>query len=104
MTAAVQAGALSRPVTDWHTINWHSAQRIVRRLQARGLVERLSVPHDRRAVRVKLTERGRLRAGAALTGHARILEKVLGDAPPSELGELRDRLGALTRILEAPSR
>ncbi len=35
MTAAVQAGALSRPAVDWNTINWHSAQRIVRRLQAR---------------------------------------------------------------------
>ena len=35
MTAAVQAGALSRPAVDWNTINWHSAQRMVRRLQAR---------------------------------------------------------------------
>jgi len=35
MTAAVQAGALSRPAVDWQAINWHAAQRIVRRLQAR---------------------------------------------------------------------
>jgi len=35
MTAAVQAGALSRPAVDWNTIKRHSAQRIVRRLQAR---------------------------------------------------------------------
>src|ERR1700730_11537411 len=35
MTAAVQAGALSRPAVDWKTINWHSAQHRVRRLQAR---------------------------------------------------------------------
>jgi hypothetical protein len=35
MTAAVQAGALSRPAVDWNTINWHSAQHMVRRLQAR---------------------------------------------------------------------
>jgi len=35
MTAAVQAGALSRSAVDWNTINWHSAQRMVRRLQAR---------------------------------------------------------------------
>jgi len=35
MTAAVQAGALSRAAIDWHTIDWQSAHRIVRRLQAR---------------------------------------------------------------------
>jgi len=35
MTAAVQAGALSRPAVDWNTINWHAAQHRVRRLQAR---------------------------------------------------------------------
>jgi hypothetical protein len=35
MTAAVQAGALSRRAVDWNTINWHSARRIVRWLQAR---------------------------------------------------------------------
>jgi RNA-directed DNA polymerase len=35
MTAAIQAGALSRPAVDWQAINWPNAQRIVRRLQAR---------------------------------------------------------------------
>jgi len=41
MTAAVQAGALSRPAVDWQAINWPAAQRIVQRLQAR-IVQRPS--------------------------------------------------------------
>ncbi|MGH9969595.1 MAG: group II intron reverse transcriptase/maturase [Pyrinomonadaceae bacterium] len=49
MTAAVQAGALSRPAADWNTINWHSAQRMVRRLQARIV----KATQDRRWGKVK---------------------------------------------------
>lgn len=49
MTAAVQAGALSRLAADWNTINWHSAQRIVRRLQARIV----KATQDRRWGKVK---------------------------------------------------
>jgi RNA-directed DNA polymerase len=49
MTAAFQAGALSRPAVDWNTINWHSAQRIVRRLQARIV----KATQDRRWGKVK---------------------------------------------------
>jgi len=35
MTAATQAGALSRVELNWHAIDWHAARRVVRRLQAR---------------------------------------------------------------------
>lgn len=36
MTAnALQAGAVSRELTDWHAINWQQADEQVRRLQAR---------------------------------------------------------------------
>jgi hypothetical protein len=35
MTAATQAGALSRVALIWPAIDWHAAHRIVRRLQAR---------------------------------------------------------------------
>jgi N-terminal domain of reverse transcriptase len=35
MTAAAQAGALSRVELNWHAMDWHAAHRIVRRLQAR---------------------------------------------------------------------
>ena len=35
MTAATPAGASFHKVTDWHTIDWESANHTVRRLQAR---------------------------------------------------------------------
>ena len=35
MTAATTAGAASRELVDWHTIDWHKAHQNVRRLQAR---------------------------------------------------------------------
>jgi reverse transcriptase-like protein len=35
MTAAIRAGALSRVDLNWVAIDWHSAHRVVRRLQAR---------------------------------------------------------------------
>ena len=35
MTAAVQAGALSRVDLNWLAIDWQAAHRVVRRLQAR---------------------------------------------------------------------
>ena len=97
-------GLLPSELTQALLVTAGNVTGIVRRLQARGLVERLSVPHDRRAVRVRLTARGRLRARAALPGHARAVLRVLGSTPASALNDLRDRLGALARTLEAPSR
>ena len=35
MTAATQAGALSRAEVNWLAIDWQAAHRVVRRLQAR---------------------------------------------------------------------
>ena len=35
MTAAIEAGALSRGELNWTAIDWQAAHRIVRRLQAR---------------------------------------------------------------------
>jgi RNA-directed DNA polymerase len=35
MTAATQAGALSRDAPIWPVIDWQAAHRVVRRLQAR---------------------------------------------------------------------
>ena len=96
-------GLLPSELTQALLVTAGNVTGIVRRLEARGLVERLRVAHDRRAVRVRLTERGRRRAGVALPGHARALERVLGGTPTPELQALRESLGALTRILEAPT-
>ena len=97
-------GLLPSELTQALLVTAGNVTGIVRRLEARGWVERLSVPHDRRAVRVRLTERGRLRASVVLPGHARVLDRILADSPASDLTLLRERLGTLARALEAPSR
>jgi DNA-binding MarR family transcriptional regulator len=73
---------------------------IVKRLQARGLVERRQVLEDRRAVRVRLTPRGRSTIEGAMPRHRRDLSRLLARVPPGELARLRDLLGALNRRLE----
>jgi DNA-binding MarR family transcriptional regulator len=76
---------------------------IVRRLEGLGLVERLSVPHDRRAVRVRLTEKGRARAADVLPEHARALEAVFARVPGLDVTGLRERLLTLARGLDKES-
>src|SRR5437868_13747147 len=49
MTPVTQAGALSRDSLDWPAINWHSAQGVVRRLQARIV----KATHEKRWGKVK---------------------------------------------------
>jgi DNA-binding MarR family transcriptional regulator len=75
---------------------------IVRRLEKQGLVERLRVPGDRRAVRVRLTDRGRARMAELLPIHAQALESILGRVPTADLAGLRERLLDLVRRLEEP--
>jgi len=73
---------------------------IVDRLVRAGLVERRPVPEDRRAIRVRLTRRGRRLMEEAIPRHARDLTSVLGSVPPAELEALKERLGSLVRRLE----
>jgi DNA-binding MarR family transcriptional regulator len=70
----------------------------VDRLVARGLVERLPDPHDRRGVLVRLTDRGRTTVDGALASLLDRERELLGglDAPA------RARLAALLRDLLAP--
>lgn len=75
---------------------------IVKRLLHQGVVERCLVPEDRRAVRVRLTPRGRELMAGLVPAHARALEEILGPVPPADLALLRERLGALARTLEGP--
>ena len=53
MTAAAQAGALSRNDLNWHAIDWHAAHRIARRLQARIV----KATQDQRWGKVKALQR-----------------------------------------------
>jgi DNA-binding MarR family transcriptional regulator len=73
---------------------------IVARLARRGLVERRRVPEDRRAVRLRLTPRGRALMRRALPRHRRDVRLLFGRMANAELARLRVLLGVLSRALE----
>ncbi|MBX9244937.1 MarR family transcriptional regulator [Actinotalea ferrariae] len=68
------------------------------RLAARGLVERLPVPADRRGVLVRLTAAGRARVDAALEDLLRVEHGLLASLPEPD----RQTLATLLRELVAP--
>ncbi|NCT92754.1 MarR family transcriptional regulator [Cellulomonas sp. APG4] len=68
------------------------------RLAARGLVERLPAPSDRRGVLVRLTPAGRARVDAALEDLLRVERGLLADLPDAD----RARLADLLRVLVSP--
>ena len=74
---------------------------IVARLEALDLVERQPVPEDRRAVRLRLTARGRRLMDRAIPRHRREVGALLGRVAAPRLESLRDLLGELSRSLEA---
>jgi DNA-binding MarR family transcriptional regulator len=73
---------------------------IVERLVGLGLVERQRVPEDGRAVRLRLTSRGRRLMGRAIPRHRREVGTLLSPIAPKELAHLRDLLGELNQSLE----
>jgi len=73
---------------------------IVDRLVRLGLAERRPVPQDRRAVRVRLTARGRQIMRRIIPRHRRDVAVLLGRVPPEDLARLRDLLGNLARLIE----
>jgi DNA-binding MarR family transcriptional regulator len=77
---------------------------IVERLVRLGLVERHPVPGDRRAVRIRLTARGRRVMQRSIPRHRRDLESLLAGVPAEQLARLRDLLGNLSRALEGAAR
>jgi DNA-binding MarR family transcriptional regulator len=72
---------------------------IVDRLEQLGLVQRRRVPEDRRAVRVRLTARGRRLMERVLPRHRRQVQSLLAALAPVELSRLRDLLGVLNHRL-----
>ena len=70
----------------------------VDRLAARGLVERLPDPHDRRGVLVRLTDQGRRTVDGALSGLLDRERDLLGGLDPAD----QRRLAALLRTLVLP--
>ncbi|MBI3932947.1 MAG: MarR family transcriptional regulator [Acidobacteria bacterium] len=77
---------------------------IVDRLARLGLAERRPVPEDRRAIRVRLTQRGRQLMQRAIPRHRRDVESLLGTIPSGDLARLRALLGRLNRALEEGGR
>jgi DNA-binding MarR family transcriptional regulator len=73
---------------------------VIERLVRLGLVERRPVPEDRRAVRVRLTPKGRLLMQRAIPRHARELETAMSGVPDKVLARLRPLLGRLGSALE----
>ena len=70
----------------------------VDRLAARGLVERLPDPHDRRGVLVRLTAAGRTRVDGALEGLLQRERDLLAGLDPAD----QKRLAGLLRTLVVP--
>ncbi|KGM13956.1 MarR family winged helix-turn-helix transcriptional regulator [Cellulomonas bogoriensis] len=68
------------------------------RLAARGLVERLPAPADRRGVLVRLTAAGRTRVDGALEDLLRVERGLLGGLAVED----RETLATLLRVLVAP--
>lgn len=75
---------------------------IVERVVSGGLAERRPVPDDRRAVRIRLTPRGRRLMRRAIPEHRRDVADLLARVPPGDLTRLRDLLGSVERGLENP--
>jgi DNA-binding MarR family transcriptional regulator len=73
---------------------------IVDRLVRVGLAERRPVPHDRRAVRVRLTARGQRLMRRIIPRHRRDVAVLLARVPAGDLARLRDLLGNLARSLD----
>jgi DNA-binding MarR family transcriptional regulator len=73
---------------------------VLKRLQARGLIERLDDPEDNRRARFRLTREGRavdrLRAGTAETVVRRVVERL----PPKQLAAAEEALAAVAAALE----
>jgi len=73
---------------------------IVRRLEAKGLLERAADPKDARARRLRVTESGRQLAARAITEVERVDAEFF--RPVAAAGPETDRLAALLRRLAEP--
>ena len=75
----------------------------INRLQAKGLVERVREPSDRRLVRVKLTDRGRIIARAHQRFHRRMAQAVLDNLTEEQADALIPALENLRRYFSRES-
>lgn len=77
-----------------------TATRTVARLAEAGLVERVEAPADRRVVRIRATEQGRLRQEAMVESARAALEEILSTFADDERRQLADLLDRLVGSLD----
>ncbi|MEO9780961.1 MAG: MarR family transcriptional regulator [Sedimentitalea sp.] len=73
---------------------------IVDRLALEGLVVRMQVPGDRRAMLVQLTDKGREVFAAQAEAHERWIDDLLGGFTPTEARSFSDRFDSITNLDE----
>jgi DNA-binding MarR family transcriptional regulator len=74
---------------------------VVRRLEERGLVQRLPCPEDKRATNARLTDAGMTKLKAAAPGHvANVRQHVIDALTPEQVGQLGDIADALLARLD----
>lgn len=95
-----EEGMTPRELTRELLVSAGNVTGIVDRLAVLGLAERRPVPEDGRAVRVRLTPRGRQLMQSAIPRHRRDVGALLTPVPAAELAQLRDLLGRLNQALE----
>jgi DNA-binding MarR family transcriptional regulator len=78
-----------------------SITRIVRELEARGLVVREATPQDRRVQRVRATAKGRRVLEAGRARRVASLAAALAALPPAELVALEHAAAILERVVRA---
>jgi DNA-binding MarR family transcriptional regulator len=78
---------------------------VVRRLEERGLVERVPCPEDRRATNARLTQAGMAKVVEAAPGHvANVREHVIDALTPEQVQQLGDIADALLARLDPGGR
>ncbi|MGY4544294.1 DNA-binding MarR family transcriptional regulator [Arthrobacter sp. UYNi723] len=74
---------------------------VVKRLEARGLMERFPCPEDRRATNARITDEGWRKILETAPGHvANVRRHVIDALTPEQLGQLRGIADALLRRLD----
>nr|WP_156608954.1 MarR family transcriptional regulator [Auraticoccus cholistanensis] len=78
---------------------------VVRRLQERGLVDRLPCPEDARATNARLSEHGWSTLVASAPGHVDAVRRYVLDAlTPEQVGQLAEIAGAVLQQLDPEGR
>jgi DNA-binding MarR family transcriptional regulator len=96
-------GMMPRELTRELLVTAGNLTGVISRLAALGLVERRPVQGDRRAVRIRLTPRGRRAMERAIPRHRKDVQRLLSHVASRDLGRLGDLLASVSGGLEGRS-